>query len=120
MGLNVVLKQIKALSDQTRLKIFLLLHSFDEICLCYFSLFFEFSAPTVSRHLAILAEAGLIKSRKKGRWVYFSLNRKNKKLVIWQSFFSESLRIRDFSADLSQMQKILAAGCVGEGCVKNE
>lgn len=115
MSFKVVLKQVRAISDQSRLKMFLLLHSFDEICLCYFSEFFGFSAPTISRHLAILAEAGLIKSRKEGRWVYFSLNRKNKNFVNWQNFFAEALKIKDLTADINRMRKILATVCVSEG-----
>ncbi|GAB4280797.1 MAG: hypothetical protein Kow0029_25630 [Candidatus Rifleibacteriota bacterium] len=111
MSLSISLKKLKALSDLTRLRVFLLLFSFDEICSCYFVEFFGVSAPTISRHTAILCEAGLIKGRKEGRWVYFSLNRQDKHFKYWLEFFENDLKAREAVADRKRMLQILEKGC---------
>jgi DNA-binding transcriptional ArsR family regulator len=64
----------KALSDPTRLKILAYLEA-GELCVC--ELFKALDAPqsTVSHHLLVLHSSGLLKSRKQGRWVAYSINR---------------------------------------------
>lgn len=65
----------KALGDTTRLRIFLLLiYARKELCVCELVDTLEESQYNVSRHLKILRQAGLLKERKEGRWVYYSLN----------------------------------------------
>ncbi len=63
----------KALSDETRLRILACLQ-IGELCVC--ELYRELDAPqsTVSHHLFLLQNAGLITSRKDGRWVLYSIN----------------------------------------------
>ena len=80
MAIKSTLKRFKALSDMTRLRIFLILSEIEEVCSCNFAELFDFSAPTISRHTAILCEANLIRCRKNGRWVFFSLNKKNREV----------------------------------------
>lgn len=64
----------KALADQTRLRILLLLSSYDELCVCDLTNVLEIAQPKISRHLAILRETGLLKGRKEGQWVHYSLH----------------------------------------------
>jgi ArsR family transcriptional regulator len=111
MSFKPTLKKLKALSDRTRLRAFMLLLGFDEICSCFFADFFKFSAPTISRHLSLLADAGFIKGRKEGRWVYFSLNRKSKDLENWIGLLEKSIMQKELIADRKKMQKILESGC---------
>lgn len=118
MMVQNALKKLKALSDPTRLRIFLLLISFDEICSCYFAEFFGFSAPTISRHTSILCESGLISGRKEGRWVYFSHNRNDKNIKNWLHFLKGTLNEKELNADLIKMRKILDSGCKSKGCFK--
>ncbi len=118
MTLANTLKKIKALSDLTRLRIFLLLLSYDEICSCYFAELFGFSAPTISRHTSILCESGLIKERKESRWVFFSLNRQDKKIKYWLQLFESSLNEKDLNSDILKMRQILGNGCKAKGCLK--
>lgn len=118
MSLLISLKKLKALSDLTRLRAFLLLFSFDEICSCYFVEFFGVSAPTISRHTSILCEAGLIKGRKEGRWVYFSLNRQDKLYKSWLELFDKDLNARQAVSDKKKMQQILESSCKRRGCKK--
>lgn len=63
----------KALSDETRLKILSLMKE-GEICVCDIAGTLNMTQPNISFHLSMLKEAGLIKDRKDGRWVHYSLN----------------------------------------------
>lgn len=63
-----------ALADTTRLTILhLLAQSEGEICVCDITASFNLGQPTISHHLKILREAGLIAGVKRGKWVYYSL-----------------------------------------------
>ncbi len=46
-----------------------------EVCVCDFVDPLGKSQPTISHHLKILSEAGLVQGEKRGRWVWYSLNR---------------------------------------------
>ncbi|GAB6280236.1 MAG: hypothetical protein STSR0007_02950 [Thermovirga sp.] len=63
---------LKALADTQRMRIVSAL-SGGELCLCSLQEFLGLSPSTVSRHVAILKKAGLVVSRTKGKWRYFSL-----------------------------------------------
>ncbi|MCA1786738.1 MAG: metalloregulator ArsR/SmtB family transcription factor, partial [Desulfobacteraceae bacterium] len=60
--------------DKNRLRTFLALTQYDELCACQITELLQITGATASRHLGILVNAGLVKSRKKSRWVYFSLD----------------------------------------------
>lgn len=47
----------------------------DEVCGCKLSEHLGVSAPTISHHMAILREAGLVSARKAGTWVYYTVKR---------------------------------------------
>lgn len=64
----------KALADQTRLRILLLLANGDERCVCELTQALELAQPKISRHLAVLRETGLLLDRKSGLWVYYRLH----------------------------------------------
>jgi len=63
----------KALSEETRLRILKLLES-GELCVCDITDVLNMSQPNISFHLGMLKEAGLIKDRREGRWMYYSLD----------------------------------------------
>lgn len=63
----------KALADQTRLRILMLLTGKEELCVCELIQALELPQPKISRHLAILRESGLLLDRKSGLWVYYRL-----------------------------------------------
>ncbi|MBI5232541.1 MAG: helix-turn-helix transcriptional regulator [Coriobacteriales bacterium] len=62
----------------------------DEICACDFAEGLALSAPTVSHHMRVLVDAGLVDSRKEGLWVFYRLRPETVALVM--SEFSELLR----------------------------
>lgn len=64
---------LKALSDETRLSILDAL-SCGESCACELLKTFEFSQPTLSYHMKILTESGLVISRKDGQWVRYTVD----------------------------------------------
>ncbi len=66
------LKAIKALADRHRVRVLLALPG-QELCLCNLQDLLDLVPSSVSRHMAILQEAGFVTSRKKGKWTYFSL-----------------------------------------------
>jgi ArsR family transcriptional regulator, arsenate/arsenite/antimonite-responsive transcriptional repressor len=65
--------QFKALADPTRVAIMNLLSATDEVCVCNLTAAFELSQPTISHHLKILREAGLVESSRRGTWAYYRL-----------------------------------------------
>ncbi|TCK92826.1 ArsR family transcriptional regulator [Natranaerovirga hydrolytica] len=66
-------KIFKVLSDPKRLKIVDIL-SCGERCACDILEEFDFTQPTLSHHMKVLMEYGLVKSRKDGLWCYYSLD----------------------------------------------
>ena len=63
----------KALGDPVRLRLLSLIASTDEICVCDLTDAFTLSGPTISHHLRVLREAGLVDSDRRGTWVYYRL-----------------------------------------------
>jgi ArsR family transcriptional regulator len=63
----------KALSDPTRVGIINSLSAADEVCVCNLTATFDLSQPTISHHLKILREAGLVESSRRGTWAYYRL-----------------------------------------------
>jgi len=64
---------LKALADPARLRLLSLIASHDggEACVCDLNEAFDLSQPTISHHLKVLHEAGLIDREKRGVWAYY-------------------------------------------------
>jgi len=65
--------RFKALADPTRVAIINCLSAADEVCVCNLTETFELSQPTISHHLKVLREAGLVESSRRGTWAYYRL-----------------------------------------------
>jgi ArsR family transcriptional regulator len=63
---------MKVLSDETRLKIVALVSS-GELCACEILEQFQITQPTLSYHMKLLCESGLVEGRKDGIWMRYSL-----------------------------------------------
>jgi ArsR family transcriptional regulator len=63
----------KAIADPVRLRLLSLIacHEDGEACVCDLTGAFELTAPTISHHLKVLKQAGLIDSERRGTWVYY-------------------------------------------------
>src|ERR1700742_2550040 len=64
---------LKALADPVRLRLMSLVasHEGGEACICDLNPMFDLSQPTISHHLKVLHEAGLLEREKRGVWVYY-------------------------------------------------
>jgi ArsR family transcriptional regulator len=64
---------LKALADPVRLRLMSLVasHEDGEACICDLNPAFDLSQPTISHHLKVLHEAGLLEREKRGVWVYY-------------------------------------------------
>lgn len=61
----------KALGDPVRLRLMSMIASTSEACVCDLTQAFDVSGPTISHHLKVLREAGLVDSQRRGTWVYY-------------------------------------------------
>lgn len=72
VGMDDFVRVMKALSDPGRVRILKLL-SAGELCACQIISGLGLAQPTVSRHMRLLADAGLVRARKAGAWVHYRL-----------------------------------------------
>lgn len=73
--LTLAVMRFKALADRTRLAILVLLaESSDPLCVCHINAGFDLEQPTISHHLRVLREAGLITGARHANWVYYALH----------------------------------------------
>jgi len=63
----------KALGEPVRLRLFALLSVSGEQCVCHLTDALELPQSTVSRHLGVLRHAGLVSTRRDGKWMYYQL-----------------------------------------------
>jgi ArsR family transcriptional regulator len=61
----------KALGDPVRLRLMSMIAAQPEACVCDLTGEFTLSAPTISHHLKVLREAGLVEAERRGTWVYY-------------------------------------------------
>ena len=71
--MNKLLNYFKVLSDETRLRIMVLLFH-NELCVCQLTGITGISQPNVSKHLAKLRDIGLVKDERKEQYTFYSLN----------------------------------------------
>jgi ArsR family transcriptional regulator, arsenate/arsenite/antimonite-responsive transcriptional repressor len=65
--------RFKALADPARVAIVNRLAAADEVCVCNLVAALDLAQPTVSHHLKVLREAGLVDSARRGTWAYYRL-----------------------------------------------
>ncbi|MBP7460364.1 MAG: winged helix-turn-helix transcriptional regulator [Candidatus Delongbacteria bacterium] len=73
MQLTTYVAITKALSDPSRVRLLAVLDQ-SERCVCYLIDLLGLAPSTVSRHLAVLKQAGLVAARRDGKWIYYRLN----------------------------------------------
>jgi ArsR family transcriptional regulator len=74
-----------ALGDATRLKILKIIAD-EELCSCEVQAALELTQPTTSHHLGILERAGLLSSRRNGKWVFYKIANAQVKNLITKGF----------------------------------
>jgi ArsR family transcriptional regulator len=70
---EAVAATFKALADPTRVAIVNRLATAEAVCVCDLTAAFDLSQPTISHHLRILREAGLVEAERRGTWAYYQL-----------------------------------------------
>jgi len=81
-GVERAARAFEAVGDATRLKILKLLSQHDALCVCEIQQAFDVGQPTVSHHLRVLREAGLVDVMRRGTWAYYSLRKEAVKWLI--------------------------------------
>lgn len=104
------LNLFRALSNETRLRIMVLL-SERELCVCHLEWALGLTQAKVSRHLTVLKNAGLVKYRRKGLWIFYSLSKAKNGLEravykYLKYYFVKNYNL--FKKDLVNMNKCIA------------
>lgn len=73
LELETVAQTLKLLGDKTRLTIIGLIKD-GECCVCEFVEVLQMSQPSISQHLRKLRDADLVKEKRSGQWIFYSLN----------------------------------------------
>ncbi|GBF10471.1 metalloregulator ArsR/SmtB family transcription factor [Tepidibacillus sp. HK-1] len=82
--LEEIAELLKILGDKTRLTLFSLL-KVRELCVCELTELLDVSQPAISQHLRKLKLLNLVKERKQGQWVYYSLRKPNEDETMLQT-----------------------------------
>ena len=104
----------KALADGNRLRVVMALTDHDELCVCQMTAMLDLAIATVSRHRSVLQKAGLVKSRKDGRWVYYRLAAAFPPLLL--QWLKDSLLHSDNIAGDNEKLKAIVAGDLDALC----
>lgn len=71
--MDIFLKTVGAINDETRIKILNFINMNGKVCVCDIENSFNMIQSRVSRHLKILKDAGFLKVERDGRWAYYSI-----------------------------------------------
>ena len=99
-------KVLKALAHPARLKLVDVLSEHEEVCVCELAFTLEESQPKVSRHLALMRDAGLVTPRREGTWMHYRIS---PDLPSWASetieqTYQQLRSLEQFSNDRSRLQ----------------
>lgn len=93
---------LKALSDETRLRIINLLYE-GELCVCDIMEVLDISQAKASRHLGVLRRAGLVTDRKSAQWVYYTLAPVGNNQFLERIVFDHLRQTDLYAADLKNL-----------------
>jgi ArsR family transcriptional regulator len=95
-----------ALADRTRLRLLNLMNG-REVCVCYFVEILNQSQPKVSRHLAYLRRAGIVRARREAKWMHYTIERPADAgaAAILDATLGSFGTDREMQADLTQLGK---------------
>jgi ArsR family transcriptional regulator len=103
--LDIFLKSVSALNDETRVLLLRFLDAYGECCVCDLQNSLDMIQSRLSRHLKILKDAGFIRVDRKGTWAYYSIRKPLDK------FRSEAIdEIKCLDIELPKLNKISDTG----------
>ena len=97
---------LKALADETRVRIVHIL-SCGELCACDIQTYFNLTQPTLSHHLKLLTDAGIILARKEGKWTHYQLSEET--LGFFQQFWEE-ITVESDTCECKKIKKCCKKG----------
>jgi ArsR family transcriptional regulator len=101
-----VVRIFKALSDETRVRIIKLLEH-GELCVCDIGAALGMVQPKVSFHLGVLKNSGLLKDRKQGKWVHYSLDESEMFKRFLLLSVAEKISDKEVEADKERLKAFL-------------
>ena len=78
MSEKKIAEMFKALCDENRIKILRLLQT-GEKCACRLNEEIDVTQPTMSHHMKVLCDSGIVEGRKEGKWMHYSISREGAK-----------------------------------------
>jgi ArsR family transcriptional regulator len=112
-----LLKALKALSDETRLRILNLLLE-RECCVCEVTQALNISQTRASRNLSILYEAGFLRLRKDGLWSLYSINREAVPEYVSKLIGAVKKALEGNKVAIQDRERLKTAERVGPSCVR--
>jgi ArsR family transcriptional regulator len=109
MSMHTLLEVMKAVSDEGRLRALMALRH-GELCACQMIELLNLAPSTVSKHMSILRQAGLVEARKSGKWVYYRLatrSQGNAAAAVIKTAMESLDRDRIVKADQRALERIL-------------
>ncbi len=116
--MDIFLKTIGSLNDETRIKILHFININDKVCVCDIENSFEMIQSRISRHLKILKEAGFLRVERKGRWAYYSIRSPLDKFRqnILEEISHLDLNTQKFQKGSKMQKKKVLIMCTGNSC----
>lgn len=108
------IRVMKALSDPNRVRVLKLLQA-GELCVCEIQNVLNLAQSTVSKHMKILEDAGLVDRKRQGTWMIYSLA-DGSESVFASTMLTELGHWLDDDEELEQMRKVLPEAVVLRGC----
>ena len=112
-AMQELVKVLKALCDEVRLRILKVLQEGNELCVCEIMRVLDISQTRASRNLGILRDAGFVACRREGAWKYYSINRRKineyhiELMKLLSNWLNEDETIQN---DREKLKKILKSG----------
>ncbi len=115
--LNQLLLTAKALADPTRVRLLVALRG-RELCVCELCDALEITQSTISTHLRLIREAGLVRTRKAGKWIYYAPEPARQALLesVFQCFATELQSQAVLRRDAGRLARRLAEREDGACC----
>lgn len=101
---------LKALGDENRLRIIMMLRE-RTMCVCEIDEVLDIALSTISSHLKILKQAGLIVDQKEGRWINYHLNKDVASSALLNAVAEEVKGSDQVVIDIGRIQKITKESC---------
>ncbi|MBM7615088.1 ArsR/SmtB family transcription factor [Alkaliphilus hydrothermalis] len=109
-GIKELVDIFKALSDENRIKIVQMLVG-GELCACDIQEHFQLTQPTISHHMKVLMQSGLVEGEKRGKWMFYCINDLR---INELKAFIDGVTKKGFEDDQTMIDRISYCQCDGE------